>query len=191
MAHGGVNGLWKKEDARSGRTDLARRAAKRRGIERGRADRTPDAIVGRYPRRRRRKRTGGALRNGEYEGAKLWAGDNRAAGNRESGRFGHRYGTRLVPSGQRLDRSRVDVLIVMMRVDRRMRGDMAMHHHAVVMTRVTGFGCVQMEERRRRHAHLQAEAHEQDEAEPFHLSTIVSDIPERVKELAPLPASGR
>ena len=53
-------------------------------------------------------------------------------------------------------------------------GEMAVHQRSLVIAgsmRLTG---VQMDERGRGHIHLQAETHEQDEAEPFHLVPIVS-----------------
>ena len=63
----------------------------------------------------------------------------------------------------------------MVRVASRMSGEVAMNHGTVVMARVAHPGRVQMQEWRGRHADLQAERHEEDEAEPFHLRAIVAD----------------
>lgn len=132
-------------------------------------------LVGRDLRRRRRERVGLAFGSAELDGPQVRRGADGAAGDRARGLVDRRYGGRPLPGSQRRDWRRIDVVIMM-------RGDMAMHHCAAVVPRIAGLGRVQMQERRGGRTELQPETHEQDEAEPFHLSMIVSDMPERVKE---------
>lgn len=73
-------------------------------------------------------------------------------------------------------------MLVTVRVAARVRGQVAMNRGDLVRRGLARAGRVQMQERRGGRTELQPETHEQDEAEPFHLSMIVSDMPERVKE---------
>ena len=69
-----------------------------------------------------------------------------------------------------------------MRCRRRVSRDVTMNNATVVMIRVVARVSVQMDEGRSQRAHLQADAHEPDEAETFHLFGIVAHRQVRVKE---------
>ena len=74
------------------------------------------------------------------------------------------------------------IVVMLMAVRRRVSVEVMMDNAPIVMLGLVRLIRMQVDERRRHCTHLQAETHEQHEAEAFHLFGIVAYIPTGVKD---------